>query len=87
MRNFQDTFETRERSFVSAFSICMPEPLIFKQENIIFFEFSKQINLKAISELLLVALNIGEMHKNFRAFSRLTLSCNIKNMFSMFSAR
>ena len=27
MRNFQDTFETRERSFISAFSICMTEPL------------------------------------------------------------
>ena len=23
MRNFQDTFETRKQSFVSAFSICM----------------------------------------------------------------
>ena len=23
MQNFQDTFETRKRSFVSAFSICM----------------------------------------------------------------
>ena len=28
MRNFQDTFETRKRSFVSAFSICMTVPLI-----------------------------------------------------------
>ena len=27
MRNFQATFETRERSFVSAFSICMTVPL------------------------------------------------------------
>ena len=23
MQNFQDTFETRKRSFISAFSICM----------------------------------------------------------------
>ena len=23
MRNFQDTFETRKRSFISAFSICV----------------------------------------------------------------
>ena len=34
MRNFQDTFETRERSFISAFSICMtvaiPAELIFR---------------------------------------------------------
>ena len=29
MRNFQDTFETRKRPFISAFSICMTVPLIF----------------------------------------------------------
>ena len=29
MRNFQDTFETRKRSFVSAFSICMTVNLCF----------------------------------------------------------
>ena len=27
MRNFQDTFETRKCSFISAFSICMAVPL------------------------------------------------------------
>ena len=27
MQNFQDTFETRKRSFISAFSICMTAPL------------------------------------------------------------
>ena len=27
MRNFQDTFETRNRSFISAFLICMTVPL------------------------------------------------------------
>ena len=27
MQNFQDTFETRKRSFISAFSICMTVPL------------------------------------------------------------
>ena len=27
MRNFQDTFETHEPSFISAFSICMTAPL------------------------------------------------------------
>ena len=32
MRNFQDTFETCKRSFISAFLICMTAPLneIFK---------------------------------------------------------
>ena len=28
MQNFQNTFETRKRSFVSAFSFCMTVPLI-----------------------------------------------------------
>ena len=28
MRNFQDAFEALERSFISAFSICMTVPLI-----------------------------------------------------------
>ena len=28
MQNFQDTFETRKRSFISAFSICMTVPLM-----------------------------------------------------------
>ena len=27
MRNFQDTFKTRKRSFISVFSICMTVPL------------------------------------------------------------
>ena len=28
MRNFQDTFETLKRSFISTFSICMTVPLM-----------------------------------------------------------
>ena len=27
MQNFQDTFETQKRTFISAFSICMSVPL------------------------------------------------------------
>ena len=27
MRNFQDTFETRKRSYISAFPVCMTVPL------------------------------------------------------------
>ena len=27
MRNFQDTFERRKQSFISAFSVCMTVPL------------------------------------------------------------
>ena len=33
MRNFQDTFETRKRSFISAFSICMTALLSRFQDN------------------------------------------------------
>ena len=29
MQNFQDTFKTRNRSFIGAFSICMTVPLTF----------------------------------------------------------
>ena len=36
MRNFQDTFETRKRSFISAFSICMTVPI--KHVKLIIFE-------------------------------------------------
>ena len=28
MRNFQDTFETRKRSFIGAFPVCMTVPLM-----------------------------------------------------------
>ena len=31
MRNFQDTFETRKRSLISNFSMCMIAPLIRKR--------------------------------------------------------
>ena len=30
MQNFQNTFKTRKRSFISVFSICMTVPLIFE---------------------------------------------------------
>ena len=32
MRNFMDTFETRKRSFISAFAICMTVPLSTRQD-------------------------------------------------------
>ena len=38
MRNFQDTFETRKRSFSNAFSICMTAPLR-KVDRTTFFHF------------------------------------------------
>ena len=33
MRSFQDTFETRKRSFIGAFPICMTVPLIYFSKN------------------------------------------------------
>ena len=30
IRNFQDAFDTRKQSFISAFSICMTVPLTFR---------------------------------------------------------
>ena len=41
MRNFQDTFETRKRPFISAFSICMTVPLkdVYKNVNKMFIEY------------------------------------------------
>ena len=36
MQKFQDTFETRKESYISAFSICMTVPLSKKAWNIFF---------------------------------------------------
>ena len=33
MRNFQDIFETRKRTFISAFSVCMTVPLMWPFNN------------------------------------------------------
>ena len=33
MQNFTDTFETRKRLFISAFSICMTVPLMEKRSS------------------------------------------------------
>ena len=43
MRNFQNPFETRKRSFISAFSICMTVPL-------------KRIKYESLSKSLLLVL-------------------------------
>ena len=41
MRNFQDSFETRKRAFISAFSICMTVPLIKRQVELIFISVKR----------------------------------------------
>ena len=41
MQNFQDTFKTRKRSFISAFSIFMTVPLKYK-----YFVYNENFTLK-----------------------------------------
>ena len=36
MRNFKDTFKTRKRSFISAFSICMTVHLNISEKDYVF---------------------------------------------------
>ena len=36
MQNFQDTFETRQRSFIKALSICMTVPLTQQLQGLLF---------------------------------------------------
>ena len=45
MQNFQDTFETRKRSFISAFSVCMTVPLNMK-----FIECTRNEHVQALWE-------------------------------------
>ena len=42
MQNFYDAFETRKRSFISAFSICMIIPLIENNSGIWYTELSTE---------------------------------------------
>ena len=46
MRNFQDKLETRKRSFISTFSICMTVPLMEKLPFIV--QFVAQFSDKCI---------------------------------------
>ena len=54
MRNFQDTFETRKRSFINAFSICMTVPSKYQTKR----KNSHRIELKK-----------GDLYKNLSRFS------------------
>ena len=42
MRNFHDTFGTRKRSIISAFSICITVPLILSIQYVLFYSNVKQ---------------------------------------------
>ena len=39
MQTFQDTFETRKRPFLSAFSVCMTVPLNYKEKYYVYDRF------------------------------------------------
>ena len=49
MLNFQDTFETRKRSFIIPFSICMTVPLRYK--SYLYFIFSTTLIVSSMPSL------------------------------------
>ena len=79
MRNFQDTFETRKRSFISTFSICMTVP--FKQAQLLFcgeFRIAELIYCQALfvtleRNLQKIIKSKNEKYFCFRASSRVRL--------------
>ena len=65
MRNFQDTFEARKQSFISAFSVCMAVPgAIFRKTSIMTVlhkyvsEYSNMNEHGVVLVSLLLTLNI-----------------------------
>ena len=62
MRNFQDTFETRKRSFISTFSICMTVTLKLGK----FFPWEKKLSHKLIY-LITFQMNANKI-KTIRQF-------------------
>ena len=67
MRNFQGTFETRKRSFISAFSIYMSVPLIFFQLNLSALTCRTDISFKNILRTFLAAFELqGIVSKHFK---------------------
>ena len=88
MRNFQDTFETRKRSFTSAFSICMTVPLISESKVMIlshFDELSKLMMHELIANLKtdLITLMLVIMHFliSSRFISKQPLDCKLLSNF------
>ena len=65
MRNFQDTFETRKRSFISAFLICMTVPLI----NLYFLRLCFRMLVKPFLLKKHVCVTITPQHSNHEIFS------------------
>ena len=59
MRNFQDTFETRKRSFISAFSICMTVPLIGYVKDMLESNISCSNELKQLQGITTLGSTLG----------------------------
>ena len=57
MRNFQDTFETRKRSFISGFSICINVPLdkgssrIWNEVEFLYLQVSESMFLQKLIKI------------------------------------
>ena len=70
MENFQDTFETPKRSFISAFSVCMTVPE--KLENYEFSRFLLCRQLYRFKDTKRIALDYTEFRNqvHYRMFMR-----------------
>ena len=70
MENFQDTFETPKRSFISAFSVCMTVPE--KLENYEFSRFLLCRQLYRFEDTKRIALDYTEFRNqvHYRMFMR-----------------
>ena len=82
MRNFQDTFKTRKRSFISAFSIYMTVPLTLEFS----YSATKSQNMSRTQARLLLkspmvlyspgSTTESELKQKLRTFATLLANCN-----------
>ena len=83
MRNVQDTFKTRERSLISAFSICMTEPLKAGwQKWMMFILLDVLIAAKYLT--LVISVKVLNKPHDLQNTERLPLSSNaVKSYFNI----
>ena len=68
MWNFQDTFETRKRSFITAFSTYMTVPS--KEPGTVFVEFKKELKIVTHTEPGLTTAEYLSMETMFKGKER-----------------
>ena len=85
MRNFQDTFEIRKRSFIGAFSICMTVPLTIFVNQEVNVRFSKKLAHFVKSVLRFSLLPYCQRNKPFIAVTLESIVC-FKHNFTKNSA-